>query len=597
MAQAPQGVMSSRPQLMLSQPGVARDGTRLSQQSYLMAYWCRWYQGKPRKMRGYVEQLRSVNGIVRAIDVFSNDGFSFVHIASGRAIQRFAINNAGGGNTGLIDRTPVGYLPNDSFNWQLAEQVDIPTNTTMIYANGTPSASSITTSSAHPVYYGDIIASTPLIQIPDGTAFTGSISGTTLTVTAMPSGFLEEGVEIFGSGIPAGTEIVSVTTEFSPGPPVVNGVYELNNSMIASSMAMTAHQVRSSGGICAVGLTLFLYGHDGIIQWSTSTSSIDFIGEGSGDSRPVGDKIVRALPIRGQSGPAIILWSLSSVIIGSFVGPPLDWDFTTVTTTGSILSSNGVIEHEGIYYWPTTSGWALFNGVVRELPNNDNKQWFLDNLNWDERQKVFAYKVTRWSEIWWCFPRGNATECNWAVIYNWIEKRWYDTPLPNGGRSAGFYEFVYNYPIMAGIEPHEDTAGGYSMWQHEYGLDEMSGVVAIARAIRAGFQTHEFNVVVAPPGQPGADQGLSYSILEPDFDQKGPLDFTVISRANARARERVTGPISIVETPETPDQQLTKFKHSGRLTSFRIESNWLGGDFIAGSPVVHWQPGDARRED
>jgi hypothetical protein len=183
------------------------------------------------------------------------------------------------------------------------------------------------------------------------------------------------------------------------------------------------------------------------------------------------------------------------------------------------------------------------------------------------------------------------------VIYNWADKRWYDTPLPNGGRSAGYYEFIYNYPIMAGVESHSDTSGGYSMWQHETGFNEVSGTVPIARAIRSYFQTHEFNVVVAQQGQQGIDQGLSFSVLEPDFNQIGPLELTIISRANARAHERVTGPMIITEHAETPDQQLTKFKHSGRLTSFRIESNHLGGNFVTGAPVIHWQLGDARRED
>jgi len=589
--------MAARPQLMVSAAGVGRDGTRLSQKTYIEYLWCRSYQGTPRKMGGYLEQLRSVNGIVRAIDVFSKDGYSYIHLGTGNAIQRYAIDNSTGANTGLLTRTPVGYMTNPDFNWQFAQMVDIPTDSTMIFANGTPNASRITGSSAHPVYFGDVVGEGALEPIEPGTAFTAAISGTTMTVTAMDRGELYEGLEIFGPGIPPGTTIEEVTTPYDSGPPVVNGVYELSASLTIASNAFTAHKVESSGGICAVALTLFLYGRDGIVQWSTPNNPFDFLGIGSGDARPVGDKIVRGMPLRGQQGSAIIMWSLSSVIIGTFVGTPLWWDFTTVTTNSSVLSSNGFIEHEGIYYWATTSGWSMFNGVVREMPNFDNRQWFLDNLNWQQRQKVFAFKIPRWNEIWWCFPFGKATECTHAVIYNWAEKKWYDTVLPNTGRSAGYYEFVYNYPIMAGVEHNEDTSGGTSMWQHETGLDEVSGTIPVPRAIISRFRTHEFNIVASQPGQQGVDQGLSFSILEPDFDQKGDLQFTVISRANARARERTTGPITIVEKPTTPAEQVVKFKHSGRLTSFIIESNTLGGNFVSGAPLIHWQPGDARRED
>jgi hypothetical protein len=581
---------------MLSQAGVGRDGTRAAQKSYIDALWCRWYQGVPRKMGGYVEQLRGVNGVVRAIDVFSNDGYSYVHLATGNAIQRYAIDITSGANTGLLTRTPAGYPTNPEFNWQFSQLFDIPTDTTMIFASGTPSATSITTSSEHPVYYGDIIGVEPLTPIPDGVLFTGAISGTTLTITGATNTTLVEGDTIYGAA--PGTVIVAM----APIAPYTgtggNGTYEVSISQTVAATAMTAHQVRASGGCCAVPPYLFLYGHDGIVRWSSTASPTDFESEGTGDARPVGDKIVRAMPLRGQSGPAIIMWSLGSVIIGSFVGQPAYWDFTTVTTNSSVLSSNGFVEHEGIYYWATTSGFTLFNGVVREMPNIDNRQWFLDNLNWEERQKVFAFKIPRWSEIWWCFPFGNATECTHAVIYNWAEKKWYDTVLPNGGRSAGHYEFVYHHPIMAGIVPNEDTAGGTSMWRHEFEYDEVSGAVSIPRAIRSYFQTGEFSMVMPQqPGTLGADQGQSLSVMEPDFSQTGPLEFTIVSRANARAHERISGPYTIVPAPCKPAEQLIRFKHTGRLNSFRIESNWLGGNYVTGAPLIHWQPGDARRED
>jgi hypothetical protein len=531
MAQAPTPVSATQPQLMLSQPGISRDGTRLSRRTHVDAQWCRWYQAKPRKMGGYQEQLRSVNGIVRAIDVFSNDGYSYVHIATGNAIQRYAIDNMTGATAGLITRTPVGYIPDARFNWQLAEQFDIPTDTTMIFANGTPSASSITSSQAYPVYYGDIVDSAPLTAITD--TGTGSL-----------------------------------------GP------------------------ILSSGGVAAVGPYVFIYGHDGIVRWTVPANPTDWSGAGSGDARPIGDKIVRAYPLRGQSGPAIIMWSLSAIIIGQFVGPPDFWDFTTATVSASILSSNSIVEQDGIFYWPTTSGFSMFNGVVRELPNSDSKHWFFDNLNFQQRQKAFTFKVPKWSEIWFCAPLFGATECSHALIWNWSEKCWYDTVLPNGGRSAGFYEFVFNYPVMAGVVPNADTGGGTSVWQHEVGYDEVSGQIAVPKAIYSYYQTNEFSLCEPQqPGQLGMDQALSWSILEPDFEQVGDLMFSVISRANARAAESTLGPLVISEVPATPKDQLVKFKHTGRLTSFQIESNTLGGYYFAGSPLIHSQPGDARKED
>jgi hypothetical protein len=519
---------SPKTHLMVSMPGISRDGTQLSQKTYLDGEWCRWYQKLPRKIRGYREQLRNVEGIVRALDSFSDDGFSYVHSASGDAIQRYSIQNSTGLNSGLVDRTPAGYAPNPLYNWQFSQMFSVADTTTNIFASGTPNAEEISTELETPVYYGDILATAPLVAIPNQAS----------------------------------------------GAPTV-----------------------SSGGVVASGPFLFLYGHDGVVKWSMPGNPLDFEGVGSGDARPVADKIVRGMPLRGQTGPAVVLWSLSAVIVGNYVGGATVFDFTTITTSGSVLSSNGFVEHAGIYYWATSSGFAIFNGVVRDLPNEENKQWFLDNLNFAQRQKVFSFKIPRWNEIWWCFPKGSATECDHAVIFNYKDGFWYDTPLPNGGRSAGTYEMIFNYPIMAGIVANEDTSGGYSMWQHEFGFDEVSGAVASSKAIRSFYRTHEFNVVAAPAGQTGIDRSLSYGLLEPDFDQVGDIMFTAISRANARANEIVMSTVTIPEVPPASGNQLAKFRKAGRLTSFIIESNARGGNFITGSPVLHVQAGDGRRED
>jgi hypothetical protein len=127
------------------------------------------------------------------------------------------------------------------------------------------------------------------------------------------------------------------------------------------------------------------------------------------------------------------------------------FSFDTISDESSILSSQCVIEYDGIYYWAGVDRFLMYNGVVREVPNDLNLNWFFDNLNFEQRQKVFAMKIPRWGEIWWCFPYGDATECTHAVIFNVREQTWYDTILPNVGRSSGQYPRVYQYPLMTGV--------------------------------------------------------------------------------------------------------------------------------------------------
>jgi hypothetical protein len=92
----------------------------------------------------------------------------------------------------------------------------------------------------------------------------------------------------------------------------------------------------------------------------------------------------------------------------------------------------------------------MYNGVVQEIQNNTNQNFFFDNVNYAQRQKVWCTKVPRFGEIWWFYPSGSATECNNAVIYNIREKTWYDAGFAIGAnRSAGYFSEVFRFPIWA----------------------------------------------------------------------------------------------------------------------------------------------------
>lgn len=515
------------PQRMLSDPGIQRDGTRLSRTQYIDGVWTRFYQDLPRKMLGFREQQRSLDGVVRALDVESYDGFSYVHAGQQDVLQRYTVNIQNGLVSGLIDRTPSGFAGSPNNNWQFTVMYDTANDANLFFAHAAPNILDISDTTLTSIYYGSVQDTNPLIEL----------------VPTDPS------------------DIAQV-----------------------------------SGGVVAIWPYLVRYGQDGFVGWSPPGDPTQTSGSPqSGTARPSGTKIVRGLPLRGTSGPACLLWSLTDLILMQFIGGASVFTFSNISSSSTILSSNSVIEHMGIYYWATVSGFAMFNGVMADLPNEDNCQFFLDNLNFNYRQKVFAMKVPRWHEIWWCFPKGNATECNWAIIYNIAKNYWYDTPLPTAGRSAGVYEQVYHYPIMSSALPNQDN-NEYSTWQHEFGLDEISGAVPISKAIPARIKTNEKNLL-APQGASGVDKNMSFNLLEPDFHQAGDLSFWTESRQNARATPNVSSPVIIPGTPATPQEELTKFKMTGRLVSFIIESNAVGGNFSFGVPLVHMVPSDSRRED
>ena len=373
-----------------------------------------------------------------------------------------------------------------------------------------------------------------------------------------------------------------------------------------------------TGGVVTLPPYTVAFGNDGYVAWSIPNGPDDFTGSGAGNAFVTGQKIVRGMPLRGGPGnsPSGLLWSADSLVRMTYVGGTAVFQFDTISTQSSIMSSQSVIEYDGIFYWLGTDRFLSFNGVVREVPNNLNQNFFFDNLNYANRQKVFAYKVPRFGEIWWCFPFGDSTEPNHAIIYNVREDIWYDTALPNGGRGAGLFPAVFRKPLLTGVTPTDTpvstgtriTEAGdtrvtdpseaytritqesgdpqYLLWVHEVGTDEIEGINT--NPIQSYFETADLSLPVSSQ----INKALQVLMMEPDFVQSGDMTVRATGRANARAPE-VNGEIkTIYENPPTPQDQVIYFKEQRRELRFRFESNTVGGDYQMGLILAHTQPGD-----
>lgn len=370
------------------------------------------------------------------------------------------------------------------------------------------------------------------------------------------------------------------------------GVVSDTTPLIASAMDPV------SGGICPVPPFLMAFGNSGRVD----ISSINDLTLPTANSTFVtAQKVIAGIPLRNSTLPAALLWSLDTLVSAVFdpaataaAGGIGTFDFNEISEI-SVLSSQCMVEFDSIYYWAGVDRFYMFNGVSRELPNNMNIQFFFKTLNIAQRQKVFAIKVPAWGEIWWCYPSGTATECNHAVIYNTRLQTWYDTPLPDGGRSAGVFAKVYQKPFMVDVDL---TNTGFTLWQHETGVDKIIGSSVLP--IQASFHTHEISPITRAQGV--ADKGYRVGIIEPDFNQVGDLTCTVYGRANARVEmsEQAVLNIPVVPVPPaqlTPGEQLIHLKDKGsaRLLSFKFESNVTGGDFQAGQIMGHIEDVDGRQ--
>ena len=382
------------------------------------------------------------------------------------------------------------------------------------------------------------------------------------------------------------------------GAALVTTVGTTTNLTFTVSNPITAtfdNNIAVSGGCVVLHPYLFVYGNNGLIQNSSAGDFDNWVSADANANNTSTGKIVRGLPLRGgSSSPSGLFWSTDSLVRVSFAptsagGQNFYWTYDLISSQTSIMSSQSVIEYDGIFYWAGVDRFLMYNGVVQEIPNDVNQNYFFDNLNFSQRQKVWATKIPRFGEIWWFYPKGDATECTDAIIYNVREKTWYDAGEALGAqRSAGVFSEVLPKPIWAGNVVN--STGDYTLWQHETGTNEI--FLTSVNAIRSYFETPNLGFLTGTVGatqKPGDNLWTRIERVEPDFVQTGDMTLVITGRGYAEDVNRESDPFTF--TPNTIKIDMREQRREMRL---RFESNTENGDYQTGSVLLSLTTGDVR---
>jgi hypothetical protein len=347
--------------------------------------------------------------------------------------------------------TVTSFTASDLNMWQFDSITDTSGNAnTLLLAHPGQNLTAIDSSVNTPVLQGAITGTTmsPLgvFSITGCTKLSGAF---TFTIPAADVR-IAAGQAVSGNGIPSGTTVVSIV-----GTTVTISIATTNAT---TATIVFNNNVSVSGGVVTLHPYVFVYGNSGLIKNCSAGNPTDWVSADSNEVNVSTGKIVQGLPVRGGSNaPSGLFWSLDSLVRVSYIGgvgtPSQYWRYDIISSQSSILSSQSAIEYDGIYYWCGVDRFLMYNGVVKELKNNFNQNYFFDNLNYAQRQKVYVNKVPRFGEIWWFFPSGNSVECNDAIVYNLREECWYDAGTALGSRrSAGYFSQVFHYPLNVGTD-------------------------------------------------------------------------------------------------------------------------------------------------
>ena len=442
--------------------GIQRDGTQFMSGTYVDGQWVRFQYGRPRKIGGYYGTFINAAGLSRGMTMSASGGVNYVVSGYNNGLEQWTTGLDSPTGSGPAEYTiSSGFTASNNNLWQFDVGYD-------------PYGTGVNNLIAHPGQNLNDITSTvntrPLIGSLTGTTvspvgiFTAVASTTsssaTITVTGLnpaiygpPTGVTPY-LKVTGTNIPANTYVLSATVSGGNTSVVLTNPASGTGSNITLTFD---NQISVSGGVCMLYPYLFVYGNNGLIQNCDAGNFNNWSSGAANATNVASTKVVKGLPLRGgTTSPAGLFWTLDSVVRVTYspttVGTSqIYWRYDLITQQSSIMSSQCIIEYDGIYYWCGVDRFLMYNGVVQEVPNTQNMNYFFDGLNESQRQKVWVSKVPRWGEIWWFYPKGDATECTDAIIYNVREKCWYDAGEADGARrSAGVFSEVYRKPIWAG---------------------------------------------------------------------------------------------------------------------------------------------------
>lgn len=701
--------------------GIKRDGTQFQNDQYTDGVWCRFQRGDPKKMGGYRTLFTSNIGIYRGMVVQPYNGVNYIFAGNYQELDVFTTGiNFGSGSGPFAANILPGtvefvLVSNTASSFVIKGDVtsSFPTGTKVIFNQTTP-VTYVTTTATYSapnttVNFTGTLSGTPAnvwlnntpVFIEDPDLQTDPSIGNYRVTWQFDAQFSPQGGELsifahpgynlqnIDNGVPSQVLVGNIA-------PSVANTWNFTGLSDSAGQNPTYQPISVDGGVTVLYPFIFVYGSHGYIANNNVSSTYlqqnfyDWNGPLANQTNVGSSKIVKGMPMRGgTNAPAGLFWATDSLIRVSFNSSASSttptsqyWTYDIISSQISIMSSNAIVEMDGVYWWMGVDRFYAYNGSVVVVPNDKNVNYLFDNINYTQRQKVWATKVPRYNEIWFFYPRGTATECTDAIIYNTKDKLWYDAGQATGAqRSCGYTTEIFPTPIWANwnydptfsppltviahpaslpapttdqmyiagdVTPqlapgtifaftNENTfnqtylvtaaqniynttigtpgvtlitftqsepvltvpvgtpvyvqSGGFSIWQHEFGQNEVG--LNTERAIYSSITTSDISWLTGNPSQDslvGVNRRMHLRRVEPNFLQTGTMSMTILGRKFANSiTEEDSGPFFFEPNTDKIDLRI---EH--RLMRLKFESNEIDGNYEMGRLMITAEYGDER---
>jgi hypothetical protein len=256
----------------------------------------------------------------------------------------------------------------------------------------------------------------------DDAQFTGSISGTTLTVASVAYGSVVVGQTISGTGVTGGTKITAYGTGTGGA-----GTYTVSASQTVSSTTITATGNAPTAKFVTVVRDFvvagYVAGEESRVYWSDINNELNWVASASSQSDsqylPDGGNIT------GLAGGEYGLVFLERAIYRmTYSGSPFFFQFDAISRTLGCLSAGSIAQFGGVTYFLADDGFYLCDGQnVQPIGLEKVNRWFFDTAVLTDIANTMSAAIDpiRGLAVW-CFP--NKEGGSLLLIYNIQLKRW-----------------------------------------------------------------------------------------------------------------------------------------------------------------------------
>lgn len=127
-------------------------------------------------------------------------------------------------------------------------------------------------------------------------------------------------------------------------------------------------------------------------------------------------------------GSSIVAYKERSTYLGTYVGPPIVWDFREVSNVAGALSHEVVVpvvlENGGyMHFFMGADDFFAFDGSRPVSIGTPLRQWVFSRLNRSYTYRCLSYHNVKEALIYWAFPT-TTTFCDTCVVYNYRTGKW-----------------------------------------------------------------------------------------------------------------------------------------------------------------------------